>query len=167
MTKITSSEGEEMLLFQSGFCPLSTYFPCNFQNNGTRYRSAEQHYQSCKAKHFGDLTAYKMIMATWSPKTQSDIASTIDGFNEKGWEKKATAVMERGLRLKFEQDDISRQYLLDTGDAILVFTSKLQPYWGNGMSMNDKGNSDKKLWAGKNMLGELLMKVRADLRMVN
>ena len=57
------------------------------------------------------------------------------------------------LRAKFNQHEDLKQKLLDTGDAILVEDSKTDRFWGIGKKMN-----------GKNMLGELLMKIRDELK---
>jgi len=116
-----------------------------------------------KAKHFGDLTAYKMIMKSWSAKTQAEIGSAIDNYDPAVWDAKADAVMERALRLKFTQNTKARQFLTDTGDAVIVFTKQSQTYWGNGLSPTDEGNTDPSAWKGNNKLGELLMKIRSEL----
>jgi len=56
------------------------------------------------------------------------------------------------LKAKFQDEEL-KQKLLETGDAILREVSKTDSVWGIGK----KGN-------GKNMLGQLLMKVRKELK---
>jgi N-glycosidase YbiA len=57
------------------------------------------------------------------------------------------------LRAKFTQHEGLKSKLLATGDARLVEHTKNDSYWADG------GDG-----TGRNRLGELLMKVRAELR---
>jgi len=56
------------------------------------------------------------------------------------------------LRRKFLLDKRAQSVLLSTGDALLLENSKYDAYWGAGP------NGD-----GKNMLGQLLMRVRDEI----
>lgn len=161
--RVKNSDAKEFVLFETGWCPLSTYYPSAFTLYGVRYRTVQHFYQSMKAKQFGDLKAFTMIMKAASPKTQSEIASMIENFDQDLWQKKAQLVMYRALKLRFTQNAADRDFLLSTGDATIVFCSKYQEYWGNGLGVHEDGNSDPSTWKGANKLGELLMKVRAEL----
>ena len=57
------------------------------------------------------------------------------------------------LRAKFTQHEELKATLLGTGDAILVEHTANDSYWGDG------GDG-----SGKNRLGQLLMKLREELR---
>lgn len=61
--------------------------------------------------------------------------------------------MYRALQYKFTQHATLKQLLIDTGDAIIVEDSKIDSYWGCG--------ADRQ---GKNMLGQLLMKLREQFK---
>jgi ribA/ribD-fused uncharacterized protein len=61
--------------------------------------------------------------------------------------------MMDALRAKFTQDEELKATLLGTGDAVLVEHTANDSYWGDG---GDGG--------GKNRLGHLLMRLRAELR---
>lgn len=69
------------------------------------------------------------------------------------WEAVKDDVMRTALRAKFRQHAALRAELLATGEAGLVDHSLSDLYWGDG------GDG-----SGKNMLGQLLMEVRAELR---
>jgi ribA/ribD-fused uncharacterized protein len=89
-------------------------------------------------------------------KTPSDAASL--GRDRKrplrrDWESVKDNVMYLALVAKFTQHDDLRQILLGTGDALLVEHTENDSYWGDG------GDG-----SGKNRLGHLLMRVRAELR---
>lgn len=162
--KIEGKDHRDYVIFANGWSPLSTYYPCPIVLNNVRYRSVEQLYQSMKAKHFGDLTAYRMIMKASSPKTQAEIGSSIENFNSELWDKKAVSVMERAIRLKFDQNETEGKFLLDTGEAVIIFASTSQRYWGNGLRMSDSNNGDMEKWFGENKLEEILMKIRDELK---
>lgn len=61
--------------------------------------------------------------------------------------------MRRAVEAKFHQHADILQILLATGDAVLVEHASNDRYWANG------GDG-----SGKNMLGIILMEVRAKLR---
>ncbi len=69
------------------------------------------------------------------------------------WESVKVAVMAAAVRAKFTQHDDLRATLLGTGDAKLVEHSENDDYWGDG------GDG-----SGKNMLGQILMRIRSELR---
>jgi ribA/ribD-fused uncharacterized protein len=69
------------------------------------------------------------------------------------WESVKVSVMTDAVRAKFEQHDDIRATLLGTGDAKLVEHTENDSYWGDG------GDG-----SGKNMLGQILMRIREELR---
>jgi ribA/ribD-fused uncharacterized protein len=69
------------------------------------------------------------------------------------WEEVKDDIMREALRAKFTQHEQLRSWLLGTGDAELVEHTRNDAYWGDG------GDG-----TGKNMLGKLLMELRAKLR---
>ncbi len=73
----------------------------------------------------------------------------------KNWDINKVGIMKRLLRIKFS-DVVLRQKLLDTGDARLVEGNYWHDnFWGVCTCMN--------CGIGDNTLGELLMKVRAEI----
>lgn len=69
------------------------------------------------------------------------------------WESAKGNVMREAVTAKFTQHDELRELLLATGDAKIVEHTANDDYWGDG--------GDGK---GRNMLGRILMDVRAKLR---
>jgi ribA/ribD-fused uncharacterized protein len=69
------------------------------------------------------------------------------------WEQVKDDVMRRAVRCKFETHPELRELLLSTGDEELVESAPGDYYWGCG-----------KTGTGRNMLGKILMEVRAALR---
>jgi ribA/ribD-fused uncharacterized protein len=69
------------------------------------------------------------------------------------WESVKVGFMTDAVRAKFTQHEDIRKVLLDTGDAKLVEHTENDSYWGDG------GDG-----SGRNMLGQVLMRVREELR---
>ncbi|AMV24280.1 Swarming motility protein YbiA [Gemmata sp. SH-PL17] len=69
------------------------------------------------------------------------------------WESVKDQIMLDALRAKFTQHDDLKAILLGTGDAKLVEHTANDSYWADG---GDGG--------GKNRLGQLLMRLREELR---
>lgn len=69
------------------------------------------------------------------------------------WERVKDDVMYLAVRAKFGQHEQLRRALLTTGEARIVEHRARDAYWGDGPD-----------GFGKNMLGLLLMRVRAELR---
>ena len=79
------------------------------------------------------------------------------------WLKDRYEIMYQGLLEKFRQNKELREKLLLTEDIPLIYCSPRDKDWGIGMSKFNakRKNSDK--WKGDNLLGIILMKVRAQL----
>jgi ribA/ribD-fused uncharacterized protein len=69
------------------------------------------------------------------------------------WEAVKVDVMRRAVRAKFTQHTELRAILLETADAILVEHTARDAFWGDG------GDG-----SGRNVLGQILMEVREELR---
>jgi hypothetical protein len=69
------------------------------------------------------------------------------------WESAKVSVMTDAVRAKFAQHEELRTLLLGTGDAKLVEHTENDDYWGDG------GDG-----RGRNMLGQILTRVRTELR---
>jgi hypothetical protein len=57
-----------------------------------------------------------------------------------------------------------REYLLSTGNDILVEASKSDVIWGVGIAKDDPRIYDQSQWRGMNLLGEIWMDVRRILQ---
>ena len=70
----------------------------------------------------------------------------------KDWESAKDRIMREAVRAKFAQHADLRAILLATGDRTLIEHTRNDSYWGDG------GDG-----SGRNMLGRILMEVRAEL----
>ena len=65
---------------------------------------------------------------------------------------------------KFSQNRELREFLLSTGDSILVEASPYDNIWGIKLFANTPEAQDSFQWRGENLLGFALMEVRDELR---
>lgn len=156
---------------------LSNYFvllkPIMFK--GKSYASSECLYQSMKFMYDGAseaTLAYAEVVRQAKTPNMSKILATLkvgggyewrlalnpiiqkaiaDGVKRNpDWDKIKDEKMETVLQLKFQQSLDCREILLSTGDALLAEHTSRDSYWGDGGASR----------SGKNVLGNLLMKVR-------
>lgn len=142
----------------------SQFWPCDFVVDGRRYRWAEQWMMAEKARTFGDQEALARILEAPSPFACKKLGRTVRGFTEAGWKAVRFEVVVRGNREKFGQDPTLRDYLLATGDAVLVEAAPGDRIWGIGYGAQAPEARDPTRWRGLNLLGFALTRVRDELR---
>lgn len=155
---------KKFLLFFGG--PFSQWAAAPFKLDGVRYNCAEQYMMAQKALLFKDLIAHKVIMRSQSPEVQKMTGRRVEGFEKGIWEKEAKLIVYRGNLAKFTQNEMLRNYMLDTGNRTIVEASPTDTIWGIGLSEDDPDCYFPSKWRGTNWLGDVLMKVRADLRWI-
>jgi len=69
-----------------------------------------------------------------------------------------------GNKAKFGQNPELKEFLLSTGDAILVEASPYDKIWGIGLDRETAMKGTVNQWKGENLLGYALMEVRDWLR---
>ncbi len=143
---------------------LSQWYPTRFFENGIMYSSAEQYMMAEKAKLFGDFVTQEKILQETDPQMCKALGRKVKGFSEKIWERNRYDIVKKANYAKFSHNAFIRQYLLSTGDKILVEASPYDGIWGIKMSQSDVNIKNPKFWKGKNLLGFALMEVRDLLR---
>jgi ribA/ribD-fused uncharacterized protein len=159
--KFTDHRGKRYLVFSSGYCPLSPFYPCAFRVGLEKFHSGQHYYETLKARQYHDCEAVQLIAQTRSPKQAADIGSCICQFDETTW--KSDEAMEEAMRHVFERCYVPRRFLKETGDDELVFASKFQMHWGTGIEADSHELNVPERWPGRNQLGKILMKIRAEL----
>jgi len=70
-------------------------------------------------------------------------------------------VVLRGNIAKFGKNTELGEYLKSTGNEVLVEAAHYDPVWGIGLHESDPDAQDPAKWKGQNLLGQVLMEVRA------
>lgn len=142
---------------------LSQWYPAEFVVDDITYLTAEHYMMAEKARVFGDDGIRTAILRTFSPETVKKLGRMVRGFDSVVWEKHRLEVVLRGNEAKFGQNEALRNYLLSTGDKILVEASPFDEIWGVGLAEDDPRITDPRQWNGLNLLGFALMTVRTSL----
>ena len=82
------------------------------------------------------------------------------GFEEAVWQRFRYAIVLNGSWLKFSQNPELRDFLLSTGDKILVEASPYDRVWGIGVTEQEEAADNPLKWKGENLLGFALTEVR-------
>jgi ribA/ribD-fused uncharacterized protein len=154
----------EKFTFFWGSGPFSNWAPAPFQIDGIWYNCSEQYMMAEKARLFGDTDTLKKIMSAVDPKEQKAYGRQVKGFNKEQWEKVARDIVYKGCYAKFTQNQDLKCCLMDTGDTTLVESSPYDKIWGIRLHKTDPRAQDRSQWLGTNWLGEILTKLRNDLR---
>ena len=139
---------------------LSQWYPCQFEVEGVTYTSAEQYMMAEKAKLFGDEEIRTEILSTSDPRTCKALGRKVKNFDKAVWDKEKEHIVRKGNTKKFLQNSALRNFLLSTGDKVLVEASPTDRVWGIGMGKNNPDALDPQKWRGQNLLGFALMNVR-------
>ena len=121
---------------------------------------------SKKALLFDDKEVFEQIMASDEPNEIKSLGRKIRNFDEKIWNDVKYSIVLNGNYLKFTQNRNLMNFLLSTGDKILVEASPFDKIWGIGMSENDERINNPDEWQGENLLGFALTEVREEIKSV-
>lgn len=143
---------------------LSQWWPCEFTDGDLRYCCAEQFMMAAKARCFHDEFTQHRILAENDPAAIKKLGRQVRNFSPVLWDEKKCAVVIEGNILKFSQNPALRDFLLATGDTVLVEASPYDCIWGIGLRRDDPDSREPEKWRGENLLGFVLMEVRDCLR---
>lgn len=133
-----------------------------------------------KAVVFKDPTSALEVLKASSPRKAKALGRKVDNFDSKKWDKLREEVVYKGNILKFTNAITEEGYrkgsesssgplegslkdmLLATGDRELVEASPFDMIWGVGFAAAN-ADDNRASW-GLNLLGNVLTKVRAELR---
>ena len=117
-----------------------------------------------KACLLEDEEIAKEIMNTSDPKLMKALGRRVRNFDSEVWDKVKYSIVLNGNYYKFTQNKAMMNFLLSTGDKILVEASPLDTIWGIGLGKDNEKAQNISTWRGKNLLGFALMEVREEIR---
>ncbi|SDE07443.1 NADAR family protein [Glycomyces harbinensis] len=143
---------------------LDQWWPSPILVNGRRFPTAEHFMMWSKAMLFGDEATAKAVLLTDSPEQARQLGRLVSGFDGEVWDREKFRIVVAGNIAKFSQHDELGDFLLYTGDRLLVEASPIDSTWAIGLAEDDPQTDDPRTWRGSNLLGFALMTVRDHLR---
>ncbi|WP_175631388.1 NADAR family protein [Bacteroides acidifaciens] len=145
---------------------LSQWWQTSFRIDINEYCCMEQYMMAEKARLFEDGDTRKQILDEIDPQMIKALGRKVEGFEQSVWDKYKYSIVLNGNYAKFIQNQDQLDFLLGTGDKVLVEASPYDTIWGIGMQETDPQVHNPLLWKGENLLGFALMEVRNELRRV-
>ena len=128
----------------------SNFAPYPIRLGGKIWPTSEHYFQAQKFEDDGQREAVRKAK---SPMLAARMGRDRKNKLRRDWESVKVSVMTEAVRAKFMQHDELRATLLGTGDTKIVEHTENDDYWGDG--------GDE---SGKNMLGQILMRIRSELK---
>jgi ribA/ribD-fused uncharacterized protein len=145
----------------------SQWFPSPFVVDGITYKTCEHWMMAQKATLFQDKEIFNKIIQAKKPGEVKELGRQIKNFDQSKWDETKYEIVKKGNICKFQQNQIFEEYLLGTGDRVLVESSPVDTIWGVGLTKDARSIEDPNQWRGQNLLGFALMEVRDFLRNKN
>jgi len=117
-----------------------------------------------KARLFDDAGTLDSILEAKSAAVAKKLGRQVKGFDESRWLQARWGIVVQGNLAKFSQHNELRDFLIQTGDRVLVEASPFDRIWGIGMAATTEGVENPARWKGLNLLGFALMEVRHQMR---
>lgn len=143
---------------------LSQWWPADFTLDGIVFPTTEHRMMWGKAQLFGDTATAARIVAAAEPAEAKKLGREVSSYDEETWQAARFDIVLAANRAKFGQNSSLGQYLVGTGNAVLVEAAPNDAVWGIGITADDPRVPDPAQWPGLNLLGFVLMAVRAELR---
>lgn len=131
---------------------MSNFYPCPVEYEGLKYTSSEAAYQAAKTTDKELRQKFTLLDATHAKQYGRSIPLRSD------WEEVKDKIMEDIVRAKFTQNYHLTQRLCNTVNSVLIEGNDWHDnYWGVCHCEKCQQHT------GANKLGQILMKVRAEL----
>ncbi|MFI7404758.1 NADAR family protein [Streptomyces sp. NPDC049541] len=143
---------------------LSQWWPSPFTVDGVDYATAEHWMMAAKARLFDDPEAEQRVLSAGHPSQAKKAGRLVRGFDEAAWQRERFGIVVEGSVHKFAAHTDLREFLVSTGDRVLVEASPVDRVWGIGLRADDEAATDPTRWRGPNLLGFALMEARERLR---
>jgi hypothetical protein len=142
----------------------SQWYDASFVVDNIEYKTAEHWMMAHKANLFGDNEIFQKIIGADKPGEVKELGRHIRQFDEVKWNEKKFEIVKAGNIHKFKQNKRLKDFLIATGDRVLVEASPTDTIWGIGLSAGSKMIENPHSWRGENLLGFALMETRDFLK---
>lgn len=138
----------------------SQWYERPFEVEGVVYPSAEHWMMAHKAGLFENHDIFEQIIRAQKPAEVKELGRQVRGFDDAVWRAHRYNIVVQGNIHKFGQHRDLRDYLVQTGDKVLVEASPVDTVWGIGLAQDAPEAAHPLQWKGINLLGFALMEAR-------
>ena len=157
-----TKETDKCLSYFGRYSPFSNFYSSPIHINSITYSNMEQFIQNAKAELMGEDAIATSIRSEHNPSIIKQMAKSIKG-DLQIWYSQAKELVFPALKDKFTQNPKLLAYLLSTGNKVIGEAST-DKFWGTGIKLENPKVNDQNMWSGKNAMGEMLMRIRAELK---
>lgn len=150
--------------YDGEFYCFSNWFETEFEADGKKFASVEQHMMYEKAMLFGNAEIAEEVLGITDPAAIKALGRKVRNYDDHLWNGMRQIVVYKSVFAKFSQNDDLKEKLLSTGDAFLAECEPSDKIWGIGMDLTSGRNCSRADWHGQNLLGYTLMSVRKELQ---
>lgn len=158
------------LLFWQNNSPLSNWYPglkiqspWGVGNQTLVFDNSEAIFMFLKAMLFKDPETAQLIADKQDPSNVKRLGRQVKNFDQEIWDQEKEEIMYLACMMKFTRDPDMMEHLLKTNDLELVEASPYDTIWGIGLRPDDPKAPYEENWLGQNLLGKVLMRVRAEI----
>ena len=130
----------------------SNFSAHGFELDGYWWYTSEHYFQAQKFVT-SDIDWFNKMRTVKAPKDVANMGRSRQHPLREDWEEVKDEIMYRAVLCKFKNHQDIEMLLLDTGEQIIIENAPHDYYWGCG-----------KDGSGQNKLGEILMRVRTDIK---
>ena len=149
---------DQPVYFWQGEDILSNFYEHPFEYKGYTLHFSEQGFMLEKAILF-DPEQVPAILSATAPMEAKQAGRAVRNFDESVWSQVGYEVMRTVLIAKFAVPELN-DFLLSTGNRLLVEASPFDRIWGVGLGADNPRIADPQKWRGENLLGKVLMEIR-------
>ena len=162
ISSLSMTSNGNAIYFYGRYTPLSNFYPVGISIDSFVFTSVEQYYQYKRALFCGERQLADEILLCDDPIDAKSLGNRLNLKDKEWYGPAADKTMKQALLHKFEIPQY-KQFLKNTEEQLLVEANKFDMYFGIGLAPKDPKALDRNQWRGRNVLGQLLMQVRAEL----
>jgi ribA/ribD-fused uncharacterized protein len=154
--------GEQFMVFDANavFAP---WYPATITIEGMTFSSVLHYIVYRKAEQFRDRDMMAIILSITDQEDLRELNNTVKYFEKIVWNMVLKEVLNNGYKAMFQQHEPLMSQLTATKGTTLLFADITDHEWGSGLHKDDPQINDRKVWPGKNLLGEFLTELRVIL----
>ena len=134
-----------------------------FTEDGVTYPNAEQYMMQKKAEVFGATDILDQMKKTSDPRVVKGLGRKIKNFDDAIWDKHKMKIVTQAQILKFTQNPLLLEQLLEDRDRVIVEASPVDRVWGIGLHYDNDEVLNESNWNGQNLLGKCIMEAREQI----